>query len=66
MNYGVGTIAFVLLLVVVLIVVGPIFTIMALNHLFGLSIPLDFWSWLAIFWLMACLSVRASGNNSSK
>jgi hypothetical protein len=54
------------MIVIGLILVGPIFTIMALNHLFHLGIPLDFWSWLAIFWLMACLSVRASGNNSSK
>jgi hypothetical protein len=39
-------------LIVALMVVGPIFTILALNLIFpSLAIPLNFWTWLAIAWL---------------
>ena len=40
-----------ILLVIALVVVGPIFTILALNTLFTLSIPITFWTWLSTAWL---------------
>lgn len=37
------------LLVIVLIIVGPLLTIWALNTLFpALAIPFTFWTWLAV------------------
>jgi hypothetical protein len=45
-----------ILLVIALVVAGPIFTILALNTLFTLSIPITFWTWLSTFWL-GCLFI---------
>lgn len=42
--------AFIILLVV-LFGIGPILTILSMNALFGLSIAVSFWNWLAVFWL---------------
>lgn len=44
-------IAFALLLILGLIVVGPLITIWAVNTLFGLGIAYTFWTWLAVVWL---------------
>lgn len=41
------------LLIVCLLLVGPIFTILSLNTLFGLTIPINIWTWLSAFWLGA-------------
>ena len=38
-------------LIVLLIAIGPIFTIMALNTLFPLDIPLTVGTWCAALWL---------------
>ena len=39
------------LLVIILVLVSPIFSIWALNTLFSLAIPTNLWTWLAMFWL---------------
>lgn len=44
-----------LALIVVVSILGPIFTIWSLNTLFGLQIPYTFTSWLAVLWLMTVL-----------
>lgn len=41
----------VLLFIIGLLLVGPILTIVAINHLFGTAIVINFWNWLAVFWL---------------
>lgn len=38
---------------IVLIGIGPIFTIWSLNLLFGLTIPVTIWTWLSTAWLSA-------------
>lgn len=38
-------------LLLFLIFIGPVFTIMALNTVFGMGIPLTIWTWLSVFWL---------------
>jgi hypothetical protein len=50
------------LLVIGLLIVGPWFSIMAVNYLFGTSIQLTFWTWLAAFWL----HLVVAGSNSSR
>ena len=45
-----------ILLVIALVTIGPIFTILALNTVFNLSIPITFWTWLSTFWL-GCLFI---------
>jgi len=43
-----------IVLIIVLIIAGPVFTIMALNTLFpSLAIPVSFWTWLSVAWLQA-------------
>lgn len=50
------TVALTLLAVFILLVlIGPIFTIWALNTLFGLEIPLTFKTWAAVVWLTTVL-----------
>lgn len=39
----------------ILVVLGPVITIWSLNLLFGLAIPVTFWTWCASFWLSACV-----------
>lgn len=36
---------------VLLIIFAPVFTILALNTVFGLTIPVTFWTWLSVVWL---------------
>ena len=45
-----------LALVLLFIFVGPVFSIMALNSLFGLGIDLTFGHWFAMFWVHLVLS----------
>jgi hypothetical protein len=47
-------IALVLFLVVIL-GVGPVLTIMAMNALFSLNIGVTFWNWLSVVWLSLVL-----------
>ena len=54
----------ILLIVVLLMICGPMITIWALNTLFGLKIILNFWTWLATFWLG--LSLGSVGANSRR
>jgi hypothetical protein len=37
--------------IVLTIFFGPVFTIMALNKVFGMALVLDFWTWMSVFWL---------------
>ena len=45
-------VALLFVLLLVLIWIGPIFTIWSINTLFGLEIPITFNSWAAVVWLM--------------
>ena len=40
-----------IILAIILIGIGPILTIMSLNALFGLTIGITIWNWLAVLWL---------------
>ena len=42
---------FIVLLILVAIVLGPLATIAALNTVFGLQIAYTFWTWLGVLWL---------------
>jgi cobalamin biosynthesis protein CobD/CbiB len=44
-----------LLLLVVFVVFGPMFTIWSLNALFRLEIPVNFSTWCAVLWLLTIL-----------
>ena len=45
------------LLVIVLIIVSPIFSIWALNTIFPtLAIPTNIWTWLAVAWIHVVIS----------
>lgn len=47
-------------LFITLVIAGPLFTIAALNTLFGLGIPYTFWTWLSMFWVGLVLFPSAS------
>ena len=40
-----------IILAIILIGIGPVLTIISLNAVFGLSIGITIWNWLAILWL---------------
>jgi len=40
-----------ILLAIILIGIGPVLTIISLNAVFGLTIGITIWNWLAILWL---------------
>ena len=50
-------------LILVLFVAGPVFSIMALNTLFGLGIPFNFGTWLAAFWLTVLFASQKNYGN---
>ena len=50
----------IVLLVLGLIFIGPVFTIMALNTLFGLSIAINLGTWLAAAWLTMLIAAKVS------
>ena len=50
-------------LIIGLIILSPMFTIVALNTLFGLGIAMNFWTWLSMFWLQMLL---VGGYSSTK
>lgn len=63
MNYI--TIALLAILIVVLLLVSPIFTIWALNTLFPiLAIPMNIWTWLAVLWLHIIISSASYSKKS--
>lgn len=43
-----------------LIFIGPVFTIMALNKIFGMGLVLDLYTWLSVFWLQGLLVAKVS------
>lgn len=51
-------VAFVVVLAIALIGIGPIFTIWSLNLLFSLAIPVTVWTWLSVAWLSAFFAVK--------
>lgn len=40
-----------ILLAIILIGIGPVLTIISLNAVFGLTIGITIWNWLAVLWL---------------
>lgn len=40
-----------IILAIILIGIGPVLTIISLNAVFGLTIGVTIWNWLAILWL---------------
>lgn len=50
-----NTLAVLALILVILFVCGPIFTIWSLNTIFGLQIPVTFQTWASIVWLMTVM-----------
>ena len=50
----------VLILIVAFVFIGPIFTIWALNAVFGLSIEVTIWTWLSVAWLHLVISAGKS------
>ena len=60
------TLAFGLILtVLILVTIGPIVTIWSLNTVFGLEIPFNFYTWIAMAWLLIILSQRSVDKNSN-
>ena len=57
---------FFIVLVLIFVLIGPWFTMLALNTLFGLSIPVTVWTWLSAFWLSALIGTSAINSNKSK
>lgn len=41
----------IILLAIFLIGIGPVLTIISLNAVFGLTIGITIWNWLAVLWL---------------
>jgi hypothetical protein len=52
----------VLLFVVGILVLGPWLSILAVNQLFGTSIQLTFWNWLAVLWLHMVVASTTSSS----
>jgi hypothetical protein len=52
----------VVVLIIALFIVGPWLSILAVNQLFGTSIQLTFWNWLATFWI----HLVVAGSRTSK
>lgn len=59
-----GIVILVALFCIVMIVLGPVWTIWSLNILFGLSIPITLKTFLATMWLCMVLGARASFKRS--
>lgn len=51
--------------VLVIVIAGPFWTIWALNLLFGLSIPITFKTWLAVTWLEIVLTASAKAGSKA-
>ena len=48
-----------LALIVLFVFIGPFFTIIALNALFGLGIEVTFGTWFAMFWIHLVLAPKS-------
>ncbi len=57
--FGVGG---VLALIVGLFIIGPILTILAVNHLFGAGIAINFWNWVSVAWLHIVVASTTSSS----
>lgn len=53
----------VLALVVGLFIIGPILSILAVNHLFGTTIAINFWNWIATTWLHIVVASSTSSKS---
>lgn len=51
-----GTLA----VVIGLFIISPILTIIAVNHLFGTAIAINFWNWVATAWLHLLVASKTS------
>ena len=40
-----------IILAIIIIGIGPVLTIISLNAVFGLTIGITIWNWLAVLWL---------------
>ena len=67
LNGEMGTVLFVVLLLAVIafIMLSPMFTIWALNTLFHLEIPVNFWTYVSMLWLHLILAVRSKEGKSN-
>lgn len=54
---------FLVLLILALVVLGPIFTIWALNALFGFGIAPTFGNWLAMAWIHIVFGSAAASSS---
>lgn len=66
MNNTVKLLIFIITLIVILAIVGPIFSIWAINELFGTEIVLTFKTWCAMAWLhiiIAGSAIKTKKNN---
>lgn len=59
-TFGVGA---VLALLVGLFIIGPILSIYAVNQLFGTSIAISFWNWVAAAWLHIVVASTTSSKS---
>lgn len=48
-------------LLLLAIFLGPYFTILALNAVFGTGIVMSFWTWLSVAWLQALVIAPLNG-----
>lgn len=49
-----------LILNLLIVIIGPMLTIWSINTIFLLNIPLNFWSWFAVFWIHGIISGSTS------
>lgn len=54
----------VLALVVGIFIIGPILSILAVNHLFGTTIAINFWNWVSVAWLHIVVASTTSTSKS--
>ncbi len=54
--------AFIFLILVLFVVVGPLASIAALNTLFNTNIDMNFWTWLSMAWVHMVIASRASND----
>jgi hypothetical protein len=59
-------VVFIIGLMILFLIFGPIFTIWALNTVFGTEIPTTFKTWVAVVWLLTVLhgfKINVKSNN---
>lgn len=55
MNKKIVLVCCLLGIIALFVTFGPFFTIWSVNTLFGLQIPMNFLTWVAVLWLMTVL-----------